>query len=43
MQGTQPQPVAQGAGMEQGQAPQERQVQFNAPPLDLPRHWETNE
>ena len=37
------QPVAQGAGGEQGQASQARQVPFNPPPLDLPRHWETTE
>ena len=34
-----PQPEAQGAG----QAPQARQVDFNPPPLNLPRHWETTE
>ena len=33
------QPVAQGAG----QAPQARQVGFNPPSLNLPKHWETSE
>ena len=38
-----PQQMQEGAGAEQGQAPQARQVGFNPPPLNLPRHWETTE